>query len=78
MTGHEKSTNTTLLLLWGSALLLLILMLKQLPIESALTWIKGLEYHQWGIWCGINFIIILIYVYRWLLINNGIDFKTSF
>ncbi len=74
----KKSTNTTLLLLWGSALLLLILMLKQLPIESALTWIKGLEYHQWGIWCGINFIIILIYVYRWLLINNGIDFKTSF
>ncbi len=74
----KKNINITLLLLWISALLLLILMLKQLPIESAMTWINGLEYYQWVIWGGINSIIILIYVYRWLLINNGIDFKTNF
>ena len=71
-------TNIYRYFIWLASIGLVVWILTRLPIEAMLQAISSLDIFQWLAWIVINFLIITVFVWRWLILTQAIELSCKF
>ena len=70
--------NGISLLLWLCAIALVVWILQDLPVEAMLLGVKSLSISQWGIWIGLNLLVVALSTLRWHALIAALNGTVNF
>lgn len=68
-----NKARTLTVLLWISAIVLLAWVLKDMPIGTMLNAVGALSIGQWGLWLGVNLLVLALSTQRWLALIRSLS-----
>ncbi len=68
-----NKARTLTVLLWISAIVLLAWVLKDMPIGTMLNAVSALSIGQWGLWLGVNLLVLALSTQRWLALIRSLS-----